>query len=103
MRINQAILLALVLGTTLVVAAQTPAPGTAPGAGAAAAQGPGGPGGPGGAGGGGRGRAGGPPGGGNEDADFSPKSPIVPKTPAEEAKTFLMPRGYRMELVASDP
>ena len=40
---------------------------------------------------------------GNEDADFSPRDPILPKTPAEQAKMFKLPPGYRMELVASDP
>lgn len=37
------------------------------------------------------------------DVEFSPKPPVVAKTPAEEQKTFLLPPGYRMELVASDP
>src|SRR5262245_7908858 len=91
-------LLAALLTGTLVVSAQTPQPAPAgqappPGQG----QGPGGPGGRGG------GRGGGPPGGGNEGADFSPKPHVVPKTGAEEAKTFILPAGYRMELVASDP
>ena len=36
-------------------------------------------------------------------ADFSPKPPYLPRTPAEEAKGFMLPAGYRMELVASDP
>jgi mono/diheme cytochrome c family protein/glucose/arabinose dehydrogenase len=36
-------------------------------------------------------------------ADFSPKDPILAKTPAEQAKTFVLPPGYRMELVLSDP
>ncbi len=40
---------------------------------------------------------------GNEDADFSPRDPIQPKTAAEQAKTFKLPPGFRMELVASDP
>jgi mono/diheme cytochrome c family protein/glucose/arabinose dehydrogenase len=35
--------------------------------------------------------------------DFAPKTPYLPRTPAEEAKTFILPTGYRMELVASDP
>jgi mono/diheme cytochrome c family protein len=36
-------------------------------------------------------------------ADFSPKAPITAKTAEEEAKTFVLPPGYRMELVLSDP
>ncbi len=36
-------------------------------------------------------------------ADFGPKDPIKAKTAAEQAKTFLLPPGYRMELVLSDP
>ena len=36
-------------------------------------------------------------------ADFSEKPPILAKTPAEEAKQFLLPPGYRMELVLSEP
>ena len=36
-------------------------------------------------------------------ADFSPKPPIAPRTAREQASTFLLPAGYRMELVASDP
>ena len=36
-------------------------------------------------------------------ADFAPKDPIKAKTPDEEAKTFVLPPGYRMELVAADP
>src|SRR5580704_7015290 len=47
---------------------------------------------------GGRGRGGDP-----TAADFSPKPPYLPRTPAEEAKGFMLPAGYRMELVASDP
>ena len=39
----------------------------------------------------------------NADADFAPKDPIPVRTAAEEAKTFLLPPGYRMELVLSDP
>ena len=50
----------------------------------------------------GRGLAGAPPINPN-DVEFSPKPPVLAKTPAEEAKTFLLPPGYRMELVASDP
>ena len=48
-------------------------------------------------GGGGRGAA-------TSDAtDFSPKTPYRPRTPAEEAAGFMLPAGYRMELVAADP
>src|SRR5258708_3849455 len=47
---------------------------------------------------GGRGRGGDP-----AAADFSPKPPYLPRTPAEEARGFMLPAGYRMELVASDP
>ncbi len=48
-------------------------------------------------GGGGRGSA-------TSDAtDFSPKAPYRPRTPAEEAAGFILPTGYRMELVAAEP
>ncbi len=36
-------------------------------------------------------------------ADFSPKPPIAARSAREQAGTFLLPAGYRMELVASDP
>jgi putative heme-binding domain-containing protein len=58
------------------------------------------------------GRRGGPGGGAPEGvleaevakgADFSAKPPIQPVPPAEELKHFLLPEGYRMELVLSDP
>jgi mono/diheme cytochrome c family protein/glucose/arabinose dehydrogenase len=39
----------------------------------------------------------------NADADLSPKPPIVPLSPAEQAKRFWLPPGYRMEPVLSDP
>ena len=39
----------------------------------------------------------------SEATDFTPKPPYTPKTPAEEAKGFMLPAGYRMELVVSDP
>ncbi len=39
----------------------------------------------------------------NEGADFSPRPPIPARTAAEEAKTFAVPPGYRMEPVLSDP
>jgi len=39
----------------------------------------------------------------NAGADFSPKPPITARTPQEEAKTFILPPGYRMELVVAEP
>jgi putative membrane-bound dehydrogenase-like protein len=39
----------------------------------------------------------------NAGADFSPKAPIVARTPDEQAKAFILPPGYRMELVVSEP
>ena len=39
----------------------------------------------------------------NEGADFSPKAPIQALTPEEQAKRFVLPPGYRMELVAAEP
>src|SRR5690606_5341318 len=39
----------------------------------------------------------------NLGADFSPRPPIRAKTPEEQAATFLLPAGYRLELVAADP
>jgi mono/diheme cytochrome c family protein len=39
----------------------------------------------------------------NEGADFSPKTPIKARTPEEQAKSFILPPGYRMELVAAEP
>src|SRR5580765_2552042 len=44
-----------------------------------------------------------PPRNPNEGADFSPKDPEAARTPAEEAKSFKLPTGYRMELVLSEP
>src|SRR5689334_17853355 len=80
----------------LSVLAQTPAPG-APPAGVP-------PQAPGSAPQGAAGRRGGGPGGqDNAGADFSARPPIQPRTPQEEAKSFLVPAGYRMELVAADP
>ncbi len=37
------------------------------------------------------------------DADFGPRDPILAKSPAEQLKGFVVPPGYRVELVASDP
>lgn len=39
----------------------------------------------------------------NEATDFSPKPPYLPRSPEEEARGFVLPTGYRMELVAADP
>ncbi len=39
----------------------------------------------------------------NEGTDFTPKPPYLPRSPAEEAAGFILPTGYRMELVAADP
>ena len=39
----------------------------------------------------------------NEGADFSPKPPVKALTPEEEAKSFVLPPGYRMELVVAEP
>ena len=39
----------------------------------------------------------------NENTDFTAKAPYKPRTPAEEAAGFIMPAGYRMELVVADP
>jgi mono/diheme cytochrome c family protein/glucose/arabinose dehydrogenase len=39
----------------------------------------------------------------NENTDFTPKTPIKARTAAEEAAGFILPPGWRMELVASDP
>jgi mono/diheme cytochrome c family protein len=36
-------------------------------------------------------------------ADFAPKDPIKAKAPADQEKTFVLPPGYRMELVLADP
>ena len=47
--------------------------------------------------------AGGRGGQANAGVDWSPKDPVLPRTPADEAKAFMLPAGYKMELVASDP
>src|SRR5688572_9548656 len=39
----------------------------------------------------------------NANADLSPKPPVLPLPPAEQAKRFWLPPGYRMEPVLSDP
>src|SRR5918992_697359 len=95
---------ALVATACLTLIAQTPAPSqsapqpavqtepaAAPPAGATPAQG-------------GRGQAGG--GRGNdpfENADLTPKDPIVAVSPAEQQKRFLLPPGYRIEPVLTEP
>lgn len=37
------------------------------------------------------------------DPEFPPQPPVLAKTPQEEARTFQLPPGYRMELVLSEP
>ena len=49
----------------------------------------------------GRGRPGAPD--PDAGADFSPKPPIKALTPEEQAARFILPPGYRMELVLADP
>jgi len=44
-----------------------------------------------------------PAGNPNVGADFSSKPPIAARTPQQQADTFLLPAGYRLELVAADP
>src|ERR1700754_1101132 len=39
----------------------------------------------------------------NANADLSPKPPVIPLSPQEQAKRFWLPAGYRMEPVLSDP
>jgi mono/diheme cytochrome c family protein len=39
----------------------------------------------------------------NAGADFSPKPPVTALTPEEQAKRFILPPGYRMELVVAEP
>ena len=39
----------------------------------------------------------------NEGADFGPKAPVTARTPEEQAKSFVLPPGYRLELVAAEP
>ncbi len=39
----------------------------------------------------------------NAGADFSPKAPVLARTPQEQAKAFILPPGYRMELVVAEP
>jgi mono/diheme cytochrome c family protein/glucose/arabinose dehydrogenase len=39
----------------------------------------------------------------NANADYSAKPPVLPLTPAQEQKRFLLPPGYRLEPVLTDP
>ncbi|MEO8076990.1 MAG: c-type cytochrome [Acidobacteriota bacterium] len=39
----------------------------------------------------------------NEGADFSPKEPVVARSAADQLKSFVLPPGYRLELVAAEP
>jgi mono/diheme cytochrome c family protein len=39
----------------------------------------------------------------NAGADFSPKPPVTPRRPEEQARSFILPPGYRMELVIAEP
>ena len=39
----------------------------------------------------------------NANADLSPKPPVLPASPVEQAKRFWLPPGYRLEPVLSDP
>ena len=39
----------------------------------------------------------------NADADLSPKPPVLPLSPAEQATRFWLPPGYRLEPVLADP
>jgi mono/diheme cytochrome c family protein len=39
----------------------------------------------------------------NEGADFSPRDPVPARSPADEARTFVVPPGYRLELVVAEP
>ena len=39
----------------------------------------------------------------NADVDWTKQPPVVPKTPEEELKQFILQPGYRLELVLADP
>src|SRR5262245_41711201 len=39
----------------------------------------------------------------NANADWSPKPPVLPATPAEQAKRFWLPAGYHLEPILADP
>ena len=99
-----ALTLLAIASATLALVAQTqpppqnpppPAPaGGRPGCTARAAAGPGDP--------AGRGRAGGR-GAPMWEPDFSKKPPVQPLTPAEQAKRFWLPPGFKLEPVLTDP
>src|SRR5687768_13138217 len=38
-----------------------------------------------------------------EGAEWSPKAPVQPRTPADEQKRFILQPGYRMDAVLTDP
>ena len=80
--------------------AGTPAPGPAPAAQAGGAR-QGAPGGQPGDPAAGRGRIGGR--GAANEPDFSPKPPVLPLRPEEQAKKFWLPPGFKMEVVLADP
>ena len=96
-RLLSVTLLCASLTGAIVVVAQTPAP--QPGAQVQTPPPPG-------AQGQGRGRGGG---GGrkddpiNADVDWTKQPPVLPKTPEEELKQFILQPGYRLELVLADP
>src|SRR5687767_13550918 len=86
----------------LTVVAQTPAPpqgAPPPAATTPSAAGPAGPAPQGGRGQAGAGRGSDP----FEGADLSPKEPITAVSPAEEQKRFVLPPGYRIEPVLTEP
>ena len=39
----------------------------------------------------------------SDATDFTPKTPYRPRTPVDEAAGFMLPAGYRMELIAAEP
>jgi mono/diheme cytochrome c family protein len=39
----------------------------------------------------------------NAGADFAPKPPVLARSPEDQARTFVLPTGYRMELVLAEP
>ncbi len=101
-RISPAIfLIGTVAATGLSLLAQAPTPpAPAPGAPAGStAQAPGAPAGAQGRG-AGQGRGRGPS---MTEPDFSKKPPVLPLTPAEEAKRFWLPPGFKLEPVLADP
>src|SRR5215210_3075941 len=89
-----------VAALTLSLVAQTPAGTGQPPAASGEAQAPPAPGAPA-AQGGQRGRGG--RGASMMEPDFSKKPPVLPLTPAEEAKRFWLPPGFKLEPVLTDP